>query len=204
MRNFCVRNAKKSNIHKTGRRCDNKSCGGYLEDTIINIGEAPKPKNLESGFKHAASADIMLCLGSSLRANLDRDIVGQTATNGGKVVIVNLQKTPMDNVAAMVVHSEIEPFMQLVMDELCIEIKKCTLKRWFNVQIEESQNGLETLKVNGISEDGSPYDMFKSVIIDGELSQTHHLTEAQQTNPNTIFKLHFEFHGHWDEPDLEV
>ena len=121
----------------------------------------------------------MLCLGSSLRVSPANEMVGETATYGGKVVIVNLQKTPYDDMAAMVVHSKIEEFMELLMKELNMEIPKCTLKRWFNAKIEESKTGKETLKVSGITEDGSPYDIFKQIKIDDKLSSTNTLTEAQ-------------------------
>lgn len=47
-------------------------------------------------------------------------MVDETAGRGGKVVIVNLQKTPYDNVAAMNVHAKIEDFMELLMQEVNI------------------------------------------------------------------------------------
>ena len=118
-------------------------------------------KTIEDGFNHGSSADIMLCLGSSLRVNPACEIVGETATYGGKVVIVNLQKTPYDSVAAMIVHSKIEDFIELLMKELNMEIPKCTLKRWFKAEIEESKTGKETLKVNGVTDDDSSYEIFK-------------------------------------------
>lgn len=118
MRDFRVRNGSKN--HKTGRKCDNKACGGDLKDTIINFGENLDSQILEDGYNHGSCADIMLCLGSSLRVNPACDMVGETARRGGKVVIVNLQKTPYDHMAALVVHAKIDDFMQLVMDELNI------------------------------------------------------------------------------------
>ena len=39
MRDFRVRNAQKDKDHKTGRNCDDRACGGDLEDSIINFGE---------------------------------------------------------------------------------------------------------------------------------------------------------------------
>ena len=39
MRDFRVRNAQKVKDHKTGRKCDDRACGGDLEDSIINFGE---------------------------------------------------------------------------------------------------------------------------------------------------------------------
>ena len=178
MRDFRVRTAQKCKKHKTGRKCDDKSCEGDLYDTIINFGENLDEKILEDGFNHGATADVMLCLGSSLRVNPACEMVGDTATYGGKVVIVNLQKTPYDHTAAMVVHSKIEEFMELLMQELNMEIPKCTLKRWFKAQIEETKYGKETLKVSGITEDGTPYDIFKQIKIEGKITGVYNLNEA--------------------------
>ena len=90
MRDFKVRNAKGNKNHKTGRKCDNKACGGDLKDTIINFGENLDAQILDDGFNHGSCADIMLCLGSSLRVSPANEMVGETARMGGKVVIVNL------------------------------------------------------------------------------------------------------------------
>lgn len=61
----------------------------------------------------------------------------------------------------MVVHSKIDEFMTLVMNCLSIEVEKFTLSRWFQAKIEESKSGKETIKINGITQDGSPYSIFK-------------------------------------------
>lgn len=90
MRDFRVRTAKNVKEHKTGRRCDNVKCGGELRDTIINFGESLDEKILNDGFNHGQCADLMLCLGSSLRVNPACKMAYQTAAHGGKLVIVNL------------------------------------------------------------------------------------------------------------------
>ena len=88
----------------------------------------------------------------------------------------------------MVVHSKIEEFMELLMQELNMEIPKYTLKRWrwFKAQIEETKSGKEILKVSGITEDGTvrmltyplPYDIFKQIKIEGKITGVHNLNEA--------------------------
>lgn len=39
VRDFSTRNRNKFDDHVTGRRCDNRKCGGVLRDTIVNFGE---------------------------------------------------------------------------------------------------------------------------------------------------------------------
>ena len=52
MRDHRVRTAQKVHEHGTGRTCDTPSCGGQLEDTIINFGENLNDNILELGFQN--------------------------------------------------------------------------------------------------------------------------------------------------------
>lgn len=69
MRDFGVRNAQKCKDHKTGRKCDDKACGGDLCDSIINFGESLNETILNLGYAHGYEADLMVALGSSMRVN---------------------------------------------------------------------------------------------------------------------------------------
>ena len=93
MRDFRVRNAQTCKQHKTGRKCDNTQCKGDLADTIINFGENLNDLILNLGYAHGYEADLMLCLGSSMRVQPAAEMAEITATrasNKGKIVIVNL------------------------------------------------------------------------------------------------------------------
>ena len=69
MRDYGVRTAGNNFKHLTGRKCDNTRCGGDLMDSIINFGENLRQEELDRGFQHGVAADLMLCVGSSLRVN---------------------------------------------------------------------------------------------------------------------------------------
>ena len=62
-----------------------------MKDTIINFGEDLRDIDLDTGFDQGAKADLMLCVGSSLRVTPAADMAGETLENGGKMVIINLQ-----------------------------------------------------------------------------------------------------------------
>jgi len=97
MRDYRVRTAQKNKDHKTGRKCDNSSCKGMLHDSIINFGENLRKEILDGGFGHGYKADLMLSLGSSMRVSPANEMAGACSETGrGNLVIVNLQKTPMD------------------------------------------------------------------------------------------------------------
>ena len=121
MRDFTVRNSQKNFEHKTGRKCDNGKCKGDLIDSIINFGEELNETILNLGWKHGKEADLMLCLGSSMRvtpASGMAKITATRATNKGKIVIVNLQKTPLDVNAYLNIHCKIDNFFEILMSKL--------------------------------------------------------------------------------------
>ena len=74
MRDFRVRTAQKCHDHKTIRNCDDPACKGTLHDSIINFGENLREDILNMGYAHGYEADLMLCLGSSLRVNPAADM----------------------------------------------------------------------------------------------------------------------------------
>lgn len=118
LRDFRVRTAQVAKEHKTGRKCDNAKCGGDLHDSIINFGECLRPEILNRGYEEGAKCDLHLVLGSSLRVSPANDMVTETLRNGGKYVIVNLQKTPMDDQADFVIHGMIDDVMALLIKKL--------------------------------------------------------------------------------------
>lgn len=122
MRDFNTRKAG-SKDHLTGRKCDNPACRGDLKDTIINFGQNLRDEDLATGFGHGYKADLMLCLGSSLRVTPACNMAEATWKKGGKLVIVNLQTTPLSPMA-LHIHAKIDDVMVLLMKKLSIEIPK--------------------------------------------------------------------------------
>lgn len=115
LRDFRVRTALKTHDHATGRKCDNKTCNGNLRDSIINFGENLDDKIIDAGFSWGKKSDLCIALGSSLRVTPAADIPVETVHNGGKLVIVNLQKTPLDSMACLRINALIDDVMVQVM-----------------------------------------------------------------------------------------
>jgi len=106
--------------HKTGRKCD--ACSGDLLDSIINFGENLPMSELEKAADNANASDLALVLGTSMLVSPANQFPLQAVENGGKMVIVNLQKTPYDRKAAILIHERTDKVMELLMKELQLEI----------------------------------------------------------------------------------
>ena len=63
-------------------------------------------------------ADLCLCLGTSLQIRPCRDLPRKTKKNGGRVVIVNLQKTSMDSLADLIIHERCDHVMKYILQKL--------------------------------------------------------------------------------------
>ncbi|KAI5608539.1 NAD-dependent protein deacetylase sirtuin-7 [Silurus asotus] len=112
--------------HATGRRCAH--CKGELRDTIVHFGERgtlEQPLNWKGAAKAAEQADLILCLGSSLKVLKKYACLwcmNKTAAKRANLYIVNLQWTPKDDLATLKIHGKCDDVMRLLMKELGVEI----------------------------------------------------------------------------------
>lgn len=122
--------------HKTGRKChDCPEPDNNLKDTIVLFGErnrTKQPMNWEQASKAAERAELIICLGSSLKVLTryhclwPKSIKRQAGENEPKtkLVIINLQYTPKDDCAYLKITGKCDIVMSLVMQRLNIEVPK--------------------------------------------------------------------------------
>lgn len=99
-------------FRETGNHCD--LCGGKLHDTLLDW-EDPLPEDdFERAQQECDRADLVLCLGTSLRI----EPAGSLPLRAKRFVIVNLQETPKDHDAAMVIKAPVDTVMDSLMRDL--------------------------------------------------------------------------------------
>lgn len=204
LRDFRVRNAKKVHDHHTGRLCDDPTCGGQLKDTIINFKESLPEEELDNAFNHATCADLCLAMGSSLRVTPAADVPKEVFDHGGKLVIVNLQKTPLDPYAAIKINAKCDDVMIKLFQKLCMDIPKWKIIR----HCEVLKKG-DTLRVNGRDENHNYYSLFPKVDVKygdkpkkTSSKEPHLFKLADKSIEKVSITLHFK--GHYKEKPCKI
>lgn len=95
-------------MKETLRRCSNIKCGSKLTDTVLNWEDALPPKEMNPSEKHCRKADVILCLGTSLQITPARNLPLKCLRGGGKIIIINLQETPKDKKASLVIRGMVD------------------------------------------------------------------------------------------------
>ncbi|XP_068631728.1 uncharacterized protein Sirt7 [Battus philenor] len=119
--------------HATRRLCH--ACGRELRDTIVHFGErgrAAWPLNWAGALRHAAAADVVLCLGSSLKVLRRYPTLWrmQRAPHARPALyIVNLQWTPKDAVAALKINARCDAVMAAVARRLRLRVPRYSPRR---------------------------------------------------------------------------
>ncbi|MGX5657696.1 SIR2 family NAD-dependent protein deacylase [Geodermatophilus nigrescens] len=82
-------------------------CGGILKSATISFGQALDERVLAAAAEAAADCDVFLAVGTSLVVYPVAGLVEIAAAHGARVVIVNAEPTPYDDLADLVVREPI-------------------------------------------------------------------------------------------------
>ncbi|MGH3716349.1 MAG: SIR2 family NAD-dependent protein deacylase [Micromonosporaceae bacterium] len=78
-------------------------CGGILKSATISFGQALDPAVLRQAMAASSGCDVFLAVGTSLTVQPAAGLVELAARAGARVVIVNAQPTPYDQIATAVI-----------------------------------------------------------------------------------------------------
>ena len=100
------------------------TCQNYLRDIILDWDDPLPSSDLDRAIESCKKASLVICVGTSLRmtpaANLPlRALRKNGREKGGKMVIINLQKTPKDRYASLIIRRKCDE----VFSELCQLLK---------------------------------------------------------------------------------
>jgi NAD-dependent deacetylase len=93
--------------------CDN--CGGPLKPATISFGQSMPERETEEAYHRSSSCDLFIVIGSSLVVQPAASMPLLAKRNGAKLVIINRDPTPYDDLADMVIHSQAGPTMANVL-----------------------------------------------------------------------------------------
>lgn len=95
-----------------------RDCGGILKSATVMFGERLDPLVLAAAWEVAKAADVFLAVGTTLQVQPAASLAGVAADHGARLVIVNAEPTPYDDVADEVVREPIGTALPRLLDAL--------------------------------------------------------------------------------------
>jgi len=83
------------------------SCGGIIKSATISFGQSMPQAQMQRAALETQSCDLFIVLGSSLTVFPAADFPVQAKQNGARLVIVNRDRTEIDELADLVLHDGI-------------------------------------------------------------------------------------------------
>jgi NAD-dependent deacetylase len=97
-------------------RCDR--CGAALKPDVVLFGEMLPPAAIGRAQELCGSADLLLCIGSSLEVHPVADLPLLTLTTGGQIAIITQGETPLDDLAIARLRGDLVEDMRGLLDAL--------------------------------------------------------------------------------------
>ena len=91
-----------------------RSCGGILKSATISFGQSLEPAVINRAMRAAERADLLLAIGSSLQVYPIAGAVPLAKAAGARLVIINAEPTPFDDIADAVFRQPIGEILPLL------------------------------------------------------------------------------------------
>jgi len=90
-------------------------CGGFIKPDVVLFNEPLNEDNLSAAIEAVSRADLLICIGTSLVVNPAASLPYYFNGKNG-LVIINKDKTPLDLQAKILIHDDVESFIDKVID----------------------------------------------------------------------------------------
>jgi NAD-dependent deacetylase len=97
-------------------RCDN--CGGLLKPATISFGQSMPEKETQEAYHRSSLCDLFMVIGSSLVVQPAASMPLVAKRNGARLVIINRDPTPYDDMADLVIHGQAGPTMAIILEHV--------------------------------------------------------------------------------------
>jgi NAD-dependent protein deacetylase/lipoamidase len=79
-------------------------CGGLVKSSTVSFEQVLFPGVVEEAYDLVAQADLLVAAGSSLQVYPAAGLPEAAIAHGARLVIINIEPTPLDDLATLVVH----------------------------------------------------------------------------------------------------
>ncbi len=93
-----------------------RDCGGILKSATISFGQALVPEVIDGAMRAAAEADLFFAIGTSLQVYPIAGAVPAACAAGARIVILNAEPTPFDDIANAVFNESISAVLPRLLD----------------------------------------------------------------------------------------
>ncbi|WP_432038066.1 SIR2 family NAD-dependent protein deacylase [Streptomyces cucumeris] len=95
-----------------------EECGGILKSATVMFGQALDPEVLTEAVAVARACEVFIAVGTSLQVQPAASLAGMAAEGGARLVIVNAEPTPYDELADEVVREPIGTALPALLDRI--------------------------------------------------------------------------------------
>lgn len=97
-------------------RCE--KCNGVIKPNVILFGEQLPVREFQAAQRAARNCDLMVIIGSSLEVAPASDLPLMALRNGAKLIIINLQATPVDQDSTVAIRANCAEVLPTIVERL--------------------------------------------------------------------------------------
>ena len=93
-------------------------CNGRIISSVVNFNDPMPEKEMKISKEHTNKCDLMIVVGSSLVVQPAASFPNRAKRNGAKLIIINIDPTPLDNKADLKVDAKAGEFLIKVVEQI--------------------------------------------------------------------------------------